>query len=415
MAIEPLKNYLTGLFSSLVLLLGLSGCSGDADDFLEAIELIQSQVQSIQISALRTRTQLGESLSYTAQALHADGETIDFTSKVSWRTSDEATATISSEGAVTTLNTGDVQILASFGGLAASSLLTINNATLQQLALSGDTNEIDVCKTTQLGATGSYSDGSNREIRDLVDWAVDAGSDATIENDAATKGSIVPTVSKQITVTVSKGNDISPVPVLISVKPTLNSITIAASSSGDLSVNDTRQYTATGSYSSTTEGENITNIAGWNSSVESVASVNTSGLLTALAVGSTAVTANCGEQSSKSITASVTDSTKDKLEFLINDEIKTSFTQTNSTDLNITLQSVTSSDTTTDRTDAATWTIINTNPSTMAVEISATGKVTYPQGEGQNGNYQVQAEFNGIIALLPVTVGLGPPDPPVQN
>ena len=404
MAINLVKRFLLGLAVSV----GLVGCTGDADEFLQAIELAQLQIQSLEISSLRNRSQRGESLNYSAQAVLAAGNS-DFTSRVDWGTSNPAVASITSAGVVSALTSGEVQITARFGNLLASSVLTINDATLQQLALTAGST-VDVCKASQLGATGSYSDGSSREIRDLVDWSVNAGSSASIENSGATKGTILATDPKQVTVTLNK-ESLSRA-ALVSVLDTLSSISVTANTSGDLAVNAERQYTATGSYTGGAGNVEITNNVNWASSVSSVASISAIGLLKALSVGSTAVTASCGGKQSTPQVAVVTDSAKDTLQFLLDSNVVTSVSRSNDNDFNLKLQSVSSSNTKTDRTEAAQWSI---RSSDAGVTVSVNNA---DNSKGQLtisgvGSFIVQAVFNETAVILPVEIEtLTPPSAP---
>jgi len=404
MAINLVKRFLLGLAVSV----GLVGCTGDADEFLQAIELAQLQIQSLEISSLRNRSQRGESLNYSAQAVLAAGNS-DFTSRVDWGTSNPAVASITSAGVVSALTSGEVQITARFGNLLASSVLTINDATLQQLALTTGST-VDVCKAAQLGATGSYSDGSSREIRDLVDWSVNAGSSASIENSGATKGTILATDPKQVTVTLNK-ESLSRA-ALVSVLDTLSSISVTANTSGDLAVNAERQYTATGSYTGGAGNVEITNNVNWASSVSSVASISASGLLKGLSIGSTTVTASCGGNQSSPHVAAVTDSAKDTLQFLLDSNVVTSVSRSNDNDFNLKLQSVSSSNTKTDRTEAAQWSI---RSSDAGVTVSVNNA---DNSKGQLtisgvGSFIVQAVFNETAVILPVEIEtLTPPSAP---
>ncbi len=404
MAINLVKRFLLGLAVSV----GLVGCTGDADEFLQAIELAQLQIQSLEISSLRNRSQRGESLNYSAQAVLAAGNS-DFTSRVDWGTSNPAVASITSAGVVSALTSGEVQITARFGNLLASSVLTINDATLQQLALTAGST-VDVCKASQLGATGSYSDGSSREIRDLVDWSVNAGSSASIENSGATKGTILATDPKQVTVTLNK-ESLSRA-ALVSVLDTLSSISVTANTSGDLAVNAERQYTATGSYTGGAGNVEITNNVNWASSVSSVASISASGLLKGLSIGSTTVTASCGGNQSTPHVAAVTDSAKDTLQFLLDSNVVTSVSRSNDNDFNLKLQSVSSSNTKTDRTEAAQWSI---RSSDAGVTVSVNNA---DNSKGQLtisgvGSFIVQAVFNETAVILPVEIEtLTPPSAP---
>ena len=69
--------------------------------------------------------------------------------------------------------------------------------------------------------------------------------------------------------------------------PTLQSITVTPANAS-IAVGDTQQYTATGHYSSGPD-QNITGSVTWASTIPAAASIDLSGLATAVAAGSTTI------------------------------------------------------------------------------------------------------------------------------
>ncbi|HBS26917.1 MAG TPA: hypothetical protein DD827_07305, partial [Gammaproteobacteria bacterium] len=146
--------------------------------------------------------------------------------------------------------------------------------------------------------------------------------------------------------------------------------------------------------------------------VSSVASISASGLLKGLSIGSTTVTASCGGNQSSPHVAAVTDSSKDTLQFLFDSNVVTSVSRSNDNDFNLKLQSVSSSNTKTDRTEAAQWSI---RSSDAGVTVSVNNA---DNSKGQLsitgvGSFIVQAVFNETAVILPVEIEtLTPPSAP---
>ncbi|MBI5182166.1 MAG: Ig-like domain-containing protein [Nitrospirae bacterium] len=80
---------------------------------------------------------------------------------------------------------------------------------------------------------------------------------------------------------------------------TLNSIAVTPANSS-ITTGNTQQFTATGSYSDSTT-QDITSSVSWNSSNTSVSTISSGGLATAVAVGSTTITATLGNISGNTL------------------------------------------------------------------------------------------------------------------
>jgi hypothetical protein len=86
--------------------------------------------------------------------------------------------------------------------------------------------------------------------------------------------------------------------------PTLVSIAVTPSPPPNLKVDSTRQFTATGTYSNSSQS-NITNNVTWVSSNESVATISVGGLATGVAAGDTLISANMSGIFSSNVTLTV--------------------------------------------------------------------------------------------------------------
>ena len=154
-------------------------------------------------------------------------------------------------------------------------------------------NVLAVGLQKQFTATGTYSDGEEKDLTTVVTWNSSDPSVATVSNDAGSKGlvNVLATSAQRIVVTATldtvSGITHLTVPVieLVTIAVTPANPTLAAGTSLDL--------TATGTYSDGTT-MNITGIVQWKSTETSVATVAASGKITGVAVGTSLVSATLG-------------------------------------------------------------------------------------------------------------------------
>src|SRR6185436_6003186 len=82
----------------------------------------------------------GTSQAFTALGLLSDGTRQDLTGQVTWSSSDDSIATVSSadgsQGLVTGLAVGIVTVSASFAGVSGSAMVEVSSATLASIDIS---------------------------------------------------------------------------------------------------------------------------------------------------------------------------------------------------------------------------------------------------------------------------------------
>ena len=139
----------------------------------------------------------------------------------------------------------------------------------------------------QFAATGTYSDGSKKDVTKSVKWASSNTSFATVSSTGLTTG----IAAGSVTITAISGT-ISASAILQITPAVLNSISITPANTS-LAAGSTQQFVATGKYS---DGSTvaITNSVSWATSAPSVATISNSGLAQAIAAGQSAVSASLG-------------------------------------------------------------------------------------------------------------------------
>ncbi|MEN0059570.1 MAG: Ig-like domain-containing protein, partial [Bdellovibrio sp.] len=144
---------------------------------------------------------------------------------------------------------------------------------------------IPLGQTQQLTATATLTDGTPANVTSTVAWNSNDTTVATVNTTGLISSANLGTALVSGTV----GSQTVQIPVTVTPAQ-LVSIQIAPSS-GSVALGLTQQFTATGTYSDSTQ-KDLTNSVTWTSSAPSYATINSSGLLTSVAPGSFTVTAN---------------------------------------------------------------------------------------------------------------------------
>jgi uncharacterized protein YjdB len=219
---------------------------------------------------------------FTATGSYSDGSQADISATVSWTTSNGAVATVNAAGLATAVATGTTSVNASLSGVIGTATLTVTPV-LSSISVSPNPASIHVGATQQFAATATYSDGSTQNITATATWTAASPAVATVS-----AAGLATAVASGTTAVTASLNGISG-SATINV-PRLTSISVAPNPANIL-VGATQQFTATASYSDGTT-QNITATAIWTAASTAVATVNASGMATAVGPGSTTVTAS---------------------------------------------------------------------------------------------------------------------------
>ncbi len=227
----------------------------------------------------------GATQQFVATGTYSDSSTQVLTGFATWNSTNTAAATVSTGGLATGAGAGSTTIQATYNSITGSTSLTVTGATLVSIAVTPANPTLFTSGTQQFTATGTYSDSSTANLTSTVTWTSNNTAAATINSAglatgiAAGSATIKATsgaISGSITLTVTPG----PTLVSIAVTPATPSILIGA----------TQQFTATGTYSDSST-QNITSTVTWTSSVPAVATINSAGLATGVAVGTSTIQA----------------------------------------------------------------------------------------------------------------------------
>jgi hypothetical protein len=165
---------------------------------------------------------------------------------------------------------------------------TLQSITVTQIYDHNVSSSLGVAALRQFTATGNYSDGSTQYLTQQVAWSSENASIAAVTPTMGLVTAVAPgTVNIDATL-----NGVTGKSSLTVLARHLTGIAITPTKLG-LQVGKSQQASATAEYGNATI-QNVTESAVWSSSAPSVAAVSSTGLVTAVAVGTATITATDG-------------------------------------------------------------------------------------------------------------------------
>ena len=224
---------------------------------------------------------------FTATGHYSDATTQDLTALASWTSSATDVATMAGATA-TGVGVGTTPITASYGGSSGQATLTVTAATLVSIAVDPGMALVPQGLTTNLVATGTYTDGSTADLTAAATWTSDDETTATVS------AGLVTAVRQGAAIVRAERDGRSGQAVVSVGAPALQSIALAPTSLS-LARGVSDRLVATGHYTSGPD-EDLTVLALWSSDDLSVATVDATGLVTATGAGNATVSASFGGQ-----------------------------------------------------------------------------------------------------------------------
>lgn len=269
------------------------GISGTA-----SLTVTPATLVSLAVTPMNANVALGGSQQFTATGTYTDGSTKNITTNVTWTSSAATVAVISnnigSQGMATSAGAGSTTISAAMGGVSASTTLTVGSPQLVSVSVTPVNPSISRGATVQFTATGNYSDGSTANITSSVAWSSSSASVATVG-----AGGIATGASPGSTAVTATSGTIAGSTTLMVTAPVLTGVAIAPANAS-IALGTTQQFTATAIYSDSST-QDVTSVAAWSSSTASVATINSTGLASAVNFGMATISVNYGGLNSATI------------------------------------------------------------------------------------------------------------------
>lgn len=243
------------------------------------VTVSDAALTAIAVSADSMILAIGRKDQLKAQGTFTDGTSREITNTVTWSSSSPSVVVISPGGVAQAKGVGTANVIAALGSVSGGQALTATAAALNTITVSSSQSSLPVGTTTQLTATGTYSDGTAHDLTASVQWS--SSSQSVI---AISPGGVVQAKGIGTANVIAALGPVSGVQTLTATAAALNNITVSSSQSL-FSVGTTTQLTATGTYSDGTSQDLTAYVQRWSSSQQIVA-VSATGVASAIAIGS---------------------------------------------------------------------------------------------------------------------------------
>ncbi len=252
-------------------------------------------IASIRITPNQSTLAVGGDTLLTATALDASGALLTGRA-ITWSSGAPSVATVSSTGVVTAVGVGTVIVLAQAEGRIGSAAVTVNAPPIATVTIAPSSASLDVGGTRDLVATVTDANGATVFGR-VVLWNASTPAVATVSTTGRVTAVTAGTSTITATVDGKSGTasiTVSPTPIgTVTIAPTSSTLTIGGTVDLIATVRDANGMVVTG------------RSVAWNSSTPAVATVSTTGRVTAVTAGTSTITATVdGKSGTASITVS---------------------------------------------------------------------------------------------------------------
>ncbi|HLJ85961.1 MAG TPA: Ig-like domain-containing protein [Candidatus Angelobacter sp.] len=246
----------------------------------------------VSINPSNSSIAVGTSQKFTATGAFTDGSTQDLSSSITWSSSNSAVVSVDNSGKATAKGQGNATVNATLGQVQGSAAIKITPASLVGVVVTPQSLSLAAGTSHQLTAMGTFSDSTTQDLTASVTWSSSSAS-ATISSSGLLHA--VSSGSATITATL---NTTSTSTAVIVTPASLVSITLGPVNLS-VALGTIQQLLATGVFSDGST-QIINSEINWLSSSPLVGIVDSLGVVKALSVGTTTITASVG-----SITASI--------------------------------------------------------------------------------------------------------------
>jgi uncharacterized protein YjdB len=253
------------------------------------LQVTAKTLATVTVSADASSIPAGTNQQYKATGTYSDGSEADLTrdGSLSWNSSTTTVATISNgadgnKGLASAVAPGTTTIAATFGSggtaKSGSATLTVVAAPLTRIEITPATAQVAVGYFQQYLATGTFSDGSTKNITEEVNWDSFNDAIANVSNTAGSRGRATGVAAGTVRITAAKDGVSASVNLTVTTAK-LRSIAVTPATS-TIRSGETRQYAASGSFSDGSTLD-LSRQVNWASSNTSVATIDQNGLATA--------------------------------------------------------------------------------------------------------------------------------------
>jgi trimeric autotransporter adhesin len=173
------KGVLTGSSAGSIAVSAITNSTLGSVSGSAAATVSAATLQSIAVTPATAFVLPGGALAYSAIGTFSDGSTKDVTAQATWTSSSKNVATVSS-AVITGQGVGQSIITATLSGIKRTGNLMVVFPQQVSLAVTPATVQVPTGSSTQLRATGTFSDGTTQDFTTLVNWSSSNPTAATI-------------------------------------------------------------------------------------------------------------------------------------------------------------------------------------------------------------------------------------------
>lgn len=252
---------------------------------------VLAQVASVTLSPATASVIISQTLQLAPVMKDAAG-TVLTDRTVTWTSSNDVIASVSSTGLVTTKTLGTVTITATVEGKSGTASVAVQPVPVASVTVTPPSSTLIVDATVQLGATTKDSTGATLSGR-AVTWSTSDAAVATV----STAGLVTAKAAGSATITATSEGKSGTAAITVALPP-VASVTVSPAT-GSVSPGLTLQLTATTNDAS---GQPLTGRpVTWTTSDASKATVGSSGVVTGVSPGSVTITATSEGKSGSAI------------------------------------------------------------------------------------------------------------------
>ncbi len=252
---------------------------------------VQASLTRLELTPGNVSLPVGKTQAVKATGFFSDGTSQDLTASVNWTSSAPAVATVDAAGVVQGRSQGTADVTAASGNVTASAGVTVRAAELSSMTVTPAGVGLPKGAARAFRATGTFTDGSTRDLTDTATWTSTNSSVLVVSNANGTRGQATGANVGRAFVEASQDaltgaaavNVTAAELVALDIRPVNPILTRSFA---------TLQFQVVGRFTDATEVD-LTSLATWTSSKPEVAGISNAsgsqGLATALANGITAI------------------------------------------------------------------------------------------------------------------------------
>src|SRR5271169_726683 len=251
------------------------------------VTITDAALTAIAVSTNSTVLAIGRQAQLKAQGTFTDGTSRDVTNTVTWSSSSPNVLAISPGGVAQAKGIGTANVIAAVGPVSGAQALTATAAALNTITVSSPQSLLAVGTTTQLTASGTFSDGTAQDLTASVRWSSSSPNIVAIS-----PGGVAQAKGGGTANVIATLGPVSGAQAFTATAAALNTITVSSPLSL-LPVGTTTQLTASGTYSDGT-AKDLTASVRWSSASPNVVAISPVGVAQAKGVGTANVIATLG-------------------------------------------------------------------------------------------------------------------------